>query len=236
MALGKVPGDQFIRREQWFQNTRVGLTTSPQTEGFWANSIITAVTATPQREGCSRAPDDASSLRSKDTDASLENLMYVDGMNNVKYRLESSRTKAFGKHKKARPPTLCMQEELAGDNAHSIRDVATSIASSRRSSAYRAVEEAAGPKTAMLEAKTEAQRALACLVDTRADCIEQHKVITAKLEAMQSSVKASLRANSQQQTVQSAKLVAMGNRSEEMKDLLLQRELCCRREHGSADG
>ena len=71
------------------------------------------------------------------------------GMNYAKYRLEASRSKAFGKQKKVRLPTLCMQDELDPDNAQTIRDGATSTASSRRSSEYRAVEEAAAAKTAM---------------------------------------------------------------------------------------
>ena len=49
-----------------------------------------------------------------------------------------------------------MQDELDRDNAQSIRDGATSIAYSRRSSAYRAVEEAAAARTAMLQADAEA--------------------------------------------------------------------------------
>ena len=49
--------------------------------------------------------------------------------------------------------------------------------------------------------------------------------MAAELEAMQNSVKSSLRAANQQNTVQSAKVDAMGYRLEEMKDLLLHREL-----------
>ena len=40
----------------------------------------------------------------------------------------------------------------------------------------------------MLQAEAEAQRALASLADTRAECNEQHKVMTAELEAMKDSV------------------------------------------------
>ena len=72
-----------------------------------------------------------------------------------------------------------MQDDLDRDDTQSIRDSTSSISSSRRSSAYRTVEQAAVARTAMLQAKTEAQRALARLEDTRAQCNEQHKVITA---------------------------------------------------------
>ena len=78
-----------------------------------------------------------------------------------------------------------MQHETDSDNAQSSRDGA----SSRRSSAYRAVAEAAAARTALLQAEAEAQRALARLADSRAECNEHHKVMAAELEAMQSSVK-----------------------------------------------
>ena len=126
---------------------------------------------------------------------------------------------------KVRPPTLCMRDETGSDNAPSVRDGATSMAFSRRSSAYRAVEEAAAARTAMLEAEAEAKRGLARLADTRAECSEQHKEIATKIEAVQCLVKESLRARCQQHTVQSAKVDAISYRLEEMKDLLLQREL-----------
>ena len=77
----------------------------------------------------------------------------------------------------------------------------------------------------MLQAEGDAQRPLARLADTRAECNEQHKVMTAELEAMQDSVKCSLRDATQQTTVQAAKVDAMRYRLEEMKDLLQQREL-----------
>ena len=169
------------------------------------------------RAGCSGTPKDNDSPASKDTDAILEGMTYVGGMNYAKYRLEACRAKTSGKQK-TRPLTLCVQYELT-------RDGPASTASSRRSSAYRAVEEAAAARTAMLQAEAEAQRALARLADTSAECIEQHMVMTAELEALLDSVKGSLRSATQQTTVQAAKVDAMGFRLEEMKDLFLQREL-----------
>ena len=124
---------------------------SPQTGAFWPNSKRTAVETTPLREGCSRAPDEGSNPDSKDTDAIFESMTYIGGMDYAKYRLEASRMKGSGKQKKVRPPTLCMQDEMDRDNAQSIRDRTTSIASSRKSSAYRAVEEAAAIRIAMLQ-------------------------------------------------------------------------------------
>ena len=216
--------NELIRTGQWIQDNR-GELVSPQTAGFWPNSNQTAVQVTPTRDGCSRAPRDDDSTASIDTAVVLENMTYVGGMNYAKYRLEASRAKSAGKQKKTRPPTLCVQEELARDSASSCRDGTTSRTSSRRSSAYRAVEEAAAARTAMLKAEAEGQRALTRLADTRAECNEQHQAITAELEAMQTSVKESLRAATQQTTVQAAKVDALGYRLEEMKDMLLQREL-----------
>ena len=124
-----------------------------------------------------------------------------------------------------RPPALCVQDEVARDSASSYRDGTASTTSSRRSTLFRAVEEAGAARTAVLQAEAEAQRALARLADTRAECNEQHKAITAELEATQDSVKCSLRATTQQTTVQAAKVDAIGYRQEEMEDLFLQREL-----------
>ena len=77
-----------------------------------------------------------------------------------------------------------------------------SVASSRRLSAYRALEETAAARTAMLKAEAEAHGALTRLADTGAECNEHLKVITAELAVMQSSVKDCLRANNQQELVQ----------------------------------
>ena len=96
-----------------------------------------------QEEGCSRAPDDVSSLGSKDTDVILESMTYVGGLNYPKYRRDASPAfgpKAFGKHN----------------------------------------------RTVMLG--SEAKRVLARLPDTRAECSEQHKIITAALKTMRCSV------------------------------------------------
>ena len=216
MALNSPMSEDLIRTGQWVQDNR-GELTSPQTAGLWPNSNQTAAEVTPVRTGCSETPKGDDSSASKDTYAILEGMTYVGGMNYAKYRLEACRAKASAKQKK-RPPTLCVQDE-------SIRGGATFTTSSRRSSAYRTVEEAAAALTAMLQAEAEAQRALARLADTRAEGNEQHKIMTAELEAMQDSVKGSLRSATQQTTVQAAKMDAIGYRMEEMKDLFLQREL-----------
>ena len=113
--------NELIRTGQWIQDNR-GELVSPQTAGFWPNSNQTAVQVTPTRDGCSRAPRDDDSTASIDTAVVLENMTYVGGMNYAKYRLEASRAKSAGKQKKTRPPTVCVQEELARDSASSCRD------------------------------------------------------------------------------------------------------------------
>ena len=183
----------------------------------------TAVDVNPVRAGCKGTHNGNDSPASKDTDAILEGMNYVGGMNYAKYRLEACRAKTSGKQRTH--PQHYVQDELTRENASSYREGTVSTTSSRRSSAYRAVEEAAAARTAMLQAEAEAQRALARLAGTRAECNEQHKVMTAELEATQDAVKCSLRSATQQTTVQAAKVDAMGHRLNKMKDLLLQREL-----------
>ena len=156
----------------------------------------------------SRAPKDDGSPTSKDTDAILEGMTFIGGMNYAKCRLEACRAKPSVKQK-MRPPALCVQDEPTRENASSFRDGTVSTTSLRWCSACRAVEEAAAARTAMLQAEAEAQRALARLADTRAKCNEQHKVMAAELEAMQDSMKCNLRAATQQ--------------TNEMKDIFLQR-------------
>ena len=86
----------------------------------------------PVRAGCSRAPNKGGSPGSPDstnTEAILESMTYVGGMNYAKYRLESSQVKASGKQRKVRPPTFCIENELYRDNASSIRDGSISTTS-----------------------------------------------------------------------------------------------------------
>ena len=182
MALHSPISEELIRTRQWIQDTR-GELASPRTAGNWPNSNQTALDVTIVRAGCSGTPKDNDNPASKESYAILEGMTYVGRMNYAKYRLEACRAKTSGKQK-MRFPALCVQDELIRENASSYRDGTASTTSSRRSLAYRAVEEAAAARTAMLQAEAEAQRALARLADTRADCNEQHKVMTAEMEAM----------------------------------------------------
>ena len=208
--------EELICTGEWIQNNRGEITSSLGIRQ-WPISNQTAANVTPVRAGYSRAPGDDGSPGSADsanTEAILESMTYIGGMNYAKYHLEGSQAKASGKQKKVRPPTLCVENELNRDNASSVCDSTVSTSSSRRSSACRAVEEAAAARSAILQAEAEAQRALARLAETRAECNEQHKVMAAEMEAMQNSVKSSVRSANQQNTVESAKVDAMGYRME----------------------
>ena len=98
MDLSSRVSEELIRTRQWVQDNR-GELMSPQTAGFWPNSNQTAVDVTPVRAGCSEAPKNDDSSASKGTEAFLEGMTYVGGMNYAKYCLEACRTKASGKQK-----------------------------------------------------------------------------------------------------------------------------------------
>ena len=99
------------------------------------------------------------------------------------------------------------------------RSVTGSMASSQRSSVY---------KTALLDAQAEAQRALAGIASTRAECNEQHHAIVKNIRTMQTTMREGLHISDQlrtDQNVQGARVDALGHRMGEMNDLLMAREL-----------
>ena len=104
-------------------------------------------------------------------------------------------------------------------NTPRARSVAGSVASSQRSSVY---------KAAVLEAKAETQRAFAGLASTRAECNEQHRAIADNLTAVQTTVREGLQISDQlrtAQTAQGARVDALRYRLGEMNDMLVAREL-----------
>ena len=99
------------------------------------------------------------------------------------------------------------------------RSVAGSVASSQRSSVY---------KAAILEAQAETQRALAELASTRAGCNDQHRAIAENMRTLQTTMREGLQVSDQLRTAQntqSARVDALGYRMGEMNDLLMAREL-----------
>ena len=114
--------EELISTAQWIQDMRCGMSLPPRAIKFWPNS---KVTAEQEARECSRAPNEANSPGSKDTDAVLKSMTCVGGMNYAKYRLEGvCRPNVYGKPKKVRPSTLYMGVEMGGDNAPSVRDCA----------------------------------------------------------------------------------------------------------------
>ena len=125
------PVSEFIRTGLWIEDNR-GELTSPLGSRQWPNSNQTAVDVTPVRAGCWRAPGNDGSPGCPDstnTEAILESMTYIGGINYAKYRLEASQAKASGKEKKVRPPTLCVESELNRNNASFIRDATISTTS-----------------------------------------------------------------------------------------------------------
>ena len=97
--------------------------------------------------------------------------------------------------------------------------MAGSVASSQRSSVY---------KAAVLEAQAETQRALAGLASTRAECNEQHQAIADNLTAVQLTVGEGLQISDQLGTARNmhnVRVNALGKRLGEMNDLSMAPEL-----------
>ena len=98
MALNSPVSEELIRTGQWIQDNR-GELASPLMAGLWPNSNQTAADVTPVRAGCTGTPKDNDSPDSKNTNAILEGMTYVGGMNYAKYRLEACRAKTSGKQR-----------------------------------------------------------------------------------------------------------------------------------------
>ena len=116
-------------------------------------------------EGFSRTPPAEEAQPDSQTDME-QDLTYVGGMGYARPRglgttRGPTRVCAYGKHKKVRPPMLNAGEHR--QEASRVRSMTGSLASSQRSSVY---------KAALLDAQAEIQRALAGLASTRAECNE----------------------------------------------------------------
>ena len=96
---------------------------------------------------------------------------------------------------------------------------------SGRSSAYRAVHEAAKARKALLEAQAGVKQAASQLSERKARCDREHQAIVEEIEAVQSELRTSTERQMQGQEVQAARMDAMGYRMAEMKDMMAQREV-----------
>ena len=210
---GSVVSENSRLTEQWVDDT-----CRAQEDEGWPNSNVTNEPAAEER--CSRAPlgeEEFPSLRTVDPD-----LTYVGGMSYARPRGQGvtrgvTRIGAYGKHKKIRPPMLNAGERRT--ETPRARSVAGSVASSQRSSVY---------KAAVLDAQAETQRVLAGLASTRAECNAQHRAIVDNITTVQTTVRERLQISDRlctAQNVQNARVDALGYRLGEMNDLLKAREL-----------
>ena len=205
------------RTEQWVDETCRDR--ANEVEEGWPNSNMTDELAA--EEGCSRAPPAGERQLGLQTDME-QDLTYVGGMSYARQRglgttRGPTRVCAYGKHKKVRPPLLQVGEPR--QEASRVRSMTGSLASSQRSSVY---------KAALLDAQAETQRALAGLASTRAECNEQHLAIVENIKMMQTTMREGLQVSDQLRTaqnVQTARVDTLGHRIGEMNDTLMSREL-----------
>ena len=205
------------RTEQWVDETCRDR--ANEVEEGWPNSNMTDELAA--EEGCSRAPPAGEIQLGSQTDIE-QDLTYVGGMSYARQRglgttRGPTRVCAYGKHKKVRPPLLQVGEPH--QEASRVRSMTASLASSQRSSVY---------KAALLDAQAETQRALAGLASTRAECNEQHLAIVENIKVMQATMREGLQVSDQLRTaqnVQTARVDTLGHRIGEMNDTLMSREL-----------
>ena len=214
---GSVASGSSRRIEQWVDETCRERTNEAEEE--WPNSNITNEPAAEER--CSRAPlgEKANSRLQAAVD---QDLTYVGNTNYPGPQGSGpargiTRVCAYGKHKRVRPPMVTAGKRHL--EAPRTRSVAGSVASSQRSSVYRA---------ALFDAQAKTQRALVGLASTRAECNEQHHAIVENMKTMQMTMREGLQVSDQLRTaqnVQSARVNALGHRMGEMNDLLMAREL-----------
>ena len=205
------------RTEQWVDETCRDR--ANEVEEGWPNSNMTDELAA--EEGCSRAPPAGERQLGSQTDME-QDLTYVGGMSYARQRglgttRGPTRVCAYGKHKKVRPPLL--QVGKPRQEASRVRSMTGSLASSQRSSVY---------KAALLDAQAETQLALAGLASTRAECNEQHLAIVENIKMMQTTMREGLQVSDQLRTaqnVQNARVDTLGHRIGEMNDTLMSREL-----------
>ena len=214
---GSVTSGSSRRTEQWVDETCRERANEAEEE--WPNSNVTNEPVA--EEGCSRAPlsEETNSRLQVTVDQDptyVEKASYARPQGSGLARVVT-RVCAYGKHKRVRPLMMNAGERYL--DAPRTRSAAGSVASSQRSSVY---------KAALLDAQAETQRALAGLASTRAECNEQHHAIVENIRTMQMTMREGLQVSEQLRTAQnvhSARVDKLGQRMGEMNDLLMAREL-----------
>ena len=217
---------------KWLQElTKVAVTPFGTDEaGTWPNSNRTnaeeeAEMSCLNATGQFKAPSMASESTANTAEI-LQQMSYIGSMNYAKARLqEATAPRPSGKGKQIRPPALLAQTGTTGPHGDSRSSSHSSKAVSARSSAYRAVHEAAKARKALLDAQAGVKQAASQLSERKARCDREHQAIVEEIEAVQSELRTSTERQMQGQEVQAARMDAMGYRMAEMKDLMAQREI-----------
>ena len=153
-------------------------------------------------------------------------MSYIGGMNYARVRLqEATAPRPSGKSKQVRPPSLLARTGTTGPHGDSRSSSPSSKAASARSSAYRAVHEAAKARKALLNAQIGVKQAASQLSERKARCDKEHQAIVEEIEAVQTELRTSTERQAQGQEVQAARMDAMSYRMAEMKDMIAQREI-----------
>ena len=156
----------------------------------------------------------------------FQQMSYIGGMNYARARLQKATApRPPGKGKHIRPPALLAQTGTTGPHGDSRSSSPSSKAASARSSAYRAVHEAAKARKALLDAQIGVKQAASQLSERKGRCDREHQAIVEGIEAVQSELRTSTERQTQGQEIQAARMDAMGYRMAEMKDLMAQREV-----------
>ena len=147
-------------------------------------------------------------------------------MNYARARLqEATAPRASGKGKQVRPPALLAQTGTTGPHGDSRSSSPSSKAAAARSSAYRAVHEAAKARKALLDAQIGVKQAASQLSERKARCDREHQSIMEEIEAVQTELRTSTERQAQGHEIQAARMDAMGYRMAEMKDMVTEREV-----------
>ena len=178
-------------------------------------------------QGCSNTKNaqKATNPASEITAITLQKKDYVGGMNYAKTGLlKAVEPRASAKGRKVRPPALLAQTAATGPDGTSRSASPSSEATSKRSSAYRAIYEAAIARKALLQAQLEAEKTAARLSADMEEGNCEHQAVAAEIETIQNELRLSTERQAKGQGKQAAEMNAMEHRIMEINDLLIQRE------------
>ena len=197
--------------------------------GAWPNSNRTNEEAVEMSclnaTGQFKAPS-VTSEETAHTAEVLQQMSYIGGINYARARLqETTASRPSGKSNQVRPPALLAQTGTTGPHGDSRSSSPSSKAASARSSAYRAVHEAAKARKALLDAQIGVKQAASQLSERKARCDKEHQAFVEEIEAVQTKLRTSTERQAQGQEVQAARMDAMIYRMAEMKDMIAQREV-----------